>query len=143
VAVHPRLTKYPGEKSILNEHIPEAAQAYKNTTVQYVIQQALFIEPIFKEFIERFLLENPSGNLRRAQGFVREARAVKGKVSTDIFRKILVNALSDLQRFNQVRVENFKKYMQQYLKENLEVPSVDQIKRGQNNPMLRKNQTLH
>ena len=143
VAVHPRLTKYPGEKSILSEHIPEAAQAYKNTTVQFVIQQSMFIDPIFKDFIEDLLLESPSGNLRKAQGFVREARAVKGKVGTEVFRKILISSLSDLQRYNQVRVENFKKYLQQYLKENLEIPVGDQIKRGQDNPMLRKNQTLH
>jgi transposase len=143
VAVHPRLTKYPGEKSILSEHIPEASQAYKNTTVQYVIQQSMFIDPIFKEFIEGLLIESPSGNLRRAQGFVREARAVKGKVGREVFRKILISSLSDLQRFNRVHVENFKKYLQQYLKENLEIPVGDQIKRGHDNPMLRKNQTFH
>lgn len=143
VAVHPRLLKYKGEKSILREHIPEAAQAYKNSTVQYVIQQALFIDPIFKEFIERLLQESPNGNLRRAQGFVREARCIKGKVSGELFRKILIISLSDLQRFNNIRVENFKKYLKQHLQDNLEIPALDQIKRNLNNPMLRKNQTLH
>jgi transposase len=143
VAVHQRLTKHKGEKSILSEHIPEAAQAYKNTTVQFVIQQAMFIDPILKEFIERLLTESPCGNLRRAQGFIREARVVKGKVSSDIFHKILVNSLCDLQRYNQIRVEKFKNYLNLYLEENLIQPTCDQIKRGQDNPMLRKNQTLH
>jgi transposase len=143
VAVHPRLFKYKGERSILGEHIPEAAQAYKNSTVQFVIQQAMFIDPIFKEFIEDFLAESPSGNLRRAQGFVREARSVKGKISSDIFREILKKSLSDIQRFDQVRVEKFKNCLNLYFKESLELPLGDQIKRSQNNPMLRKNQTLH
>jgi transposase len=143
IAVHLRLTKYPGEKSILSEHIPDSAQAYKNTTVQFVIQQSLFIDPIFKEFIEGLLLESPCGHLRKAQGFVREARAIKGKVEAEVFKKILTSSICDLQRYNQVRVENFKRYLQQHLKENLEVSIGDQIKRGQDNPMLRKNQTLH
>lgn len=143
VAVHPRLFKYKGEKSILSEHTPEASQAYRNTTVQYVIQQAMFIEPVFKEFIEALLLESPCGNLRKAQGFVREARVVRGKVSSELFRKILIASLQDLQRYNQVRVERFKNYLQNYLKENLASPIGDQIIRGQDNPMLRKNKTLH
>ncbi|MFN3455375.1 MAG: Mu transposase domain-containing protein, partial [Pseudobdellovibrio sp.] len=70
VALHNRLTKYKGEKSILSEHIPESSQAYRNTTVQSVIQQAKYIDPVLKDFIENLLSESPSGNLRRAQGFV-------------------------------------------------------------------------
>lgn len=143
IAVHPRLFGNKGQKSILSEHIPEAALAYKNTTVQYVIQQSLFIDPVLKDFIEAILKESPNGNLRKAQGFVREARVIKGKVSSDIFRMILIKSLSDLQRFNQIRVEKFKNYLNQNLEENIKPPSGGQIKRNPNNPMLRKNQTLH
>jgi hypothetical protein len=143
VAVHPRLFKYKGEKSILSEHTPEASQAYKNTTVQFVIQQSLFIDPLLKEFIEGLLLASPCGNLRRAQGFIREARIVKGKVSSEVFRQILIKSLSEMQRYNQVRVEKFKNYLKHYLEENLDRPVGDQIKRGQDNPMLRRNQILH
>jgi pyruvate,water dikinase len=96
VAVHPRLMKYKGEKSILSEHIPEASKAYRNTTVQFVIQQSMFIDPVFKDFIEGLLKESPCGNLRRAQGFIREARIAKGKVSPEIFRKIIIKSLTEL-----------------------------------------------
>lgn len=143
VAVHPRLFKTVGEKSILSEHIPVAAQAYRNATVQYVIQQSMFIDPILKEFIEALLIESPTGNLRKAQGFVREARIIKGKVSSEVFREILKSALSDLNRYNQIRVEKFRNYLQHYLKDKIELPKGDQIKRGQDNPMLRKNQIFH
>jgi hypothetical protein len=135
--------KYKGEKSILSEHIPEASKAYRNTTVQFVIQQSMFIDPVFKDFIEGLLKESPCGNLRRAQGFIREARIAKGKVSSEIFKKIIIKSLTELQRYNQVRVENFKNYLQKNLSENIDLPSQEQIKRNPNNPMLRKNQTLH
>ena len=140
VAVHQRQLKSVGSKSILPEHTPEASQAYRNTTVQFVIQQAKFIAPEFKEFIEELLLESPCGNLRRAQGFLREARSAKGKVSAEVFSKILNKALGDIKRFNQVRVEKFKNYLRLYIEETFERPLDDQIKRNLNNPMLRKNQ---
>jgi transposase len=143
VGVHRRLLGAKGQKSILPEHIPEAALAYKNATVQWVIQQALFIDPIFRDFIEALLRQSPCGNLRRAQGFVREAKIAKGKVSGELFRPTLIKSLSDLERFNQVRVEKFKQYLRQNLQEHMAVPVGDCIKRDPNNPMLRKNQTLH
>ena len=143
VAVHPRLFKYKGEKSILPEHTPEASQAYNTTTVKYLIQQALFIDPVFKEFIQNLLKESPSGNLRKAQGFIREARIIKGKVSSDLFKKILSDSLSDMQRFDQVRVEKFKNYLNENLRKNIEPVTGTQIKRDLSNPMLRKNQMLH
>lgn len=142
IAVHPRLFKYAGEKSILFEHIPESAKAYSSTTVRYLIQQSMFIDPNLKTFIEELLAESPCGNLRKAQGFIREARIIKGKVSSEIFRVMLVKTLSDLKRFNQVRVEKFKNNLKMYLEEYLsQSPSQDQIKRSHDNPMLRKNQT--
>jgi len=142
IAVHPKL-KRVGEKSILPEHVPEASQAYNSATVQFVIQQSMFIDTVFKDFIAELLQQSPSGNLRRAQGFVREAKIAKGKVGSEIFKKILRGALIEIQRYNQIRVEKFRIYLQQNLRESLEVPSGDRIKRGHNNPMLRKNQTIH
>ncbi len=142
IAVHPKL-KRVGEKSILPGHTPVASQLYNSSTVQFNIQQAMFIDPVFRTFIENLLQQSPSGNLRKVQGFIREAKIVKGKVGSDLFKKILGNALVDIQRYNQIRVEKFRNYLQKNLKESLEVPSGDQIKRGHNNPMLRKNQILH
>jgi transposase len=143
ITVHPRLHKHKGEKSILAEHIPEAAQAYRNTNVQYIIQQAMYIDPIFKEFIEKLLIESPCGNLRKAQGFLREARIIRGKVSSEIFKKILIQSLSEMHRFNQVRVKKFKHHMKSQLDDTLIKANEESIVRNQTNPMLRKNQTLH
>lgn len=50
--MHPKLLKHKGEKSILPEHVPEAAQAYRSATARNIIQQAGYIDPILKEFIE-------------------------------------------------------------------------------------------
>lgn len=143
VAVHPRLLGYMGEKSILSEHVPEAASAYRSATVQFAIQQSMFIDPIFKEFIENLLKESPSGNLRRAQGFIAAARKAKSSLANDVFKSALVRALCDLQRYNKVRVEQFKNYLKLYSAEQFEMPKGDEIKRDHSNPMLRKNQTLH
>jgi len=143
IATHQRLLKYKGEKSILPEHTPEASQAYRNTTVQYCIQQATFIAPEFKTFIEDLLKESPCGNLRKAQGFIREARIVKSKISHDNFRKILIQSLSEIQKFNQVRVEKFKNQLMMHMQEFLNEGPKDNIKRNPDNPMLRKNHTLH
>lgn len=143
VAVHPRLTKYKGEKSILDEHTPPAAQFYRSTNVQYIIQQAGFLHFEFKEFIDEFLKESPSGNLRRAQGFLREARAFKGKVTDEIFRTVTKEAILEMRRFNQVRVERFKVYLRaQYEKLNFK-ESGENIIRNPKNPMLRKNEIVH
>lgn len=144
VALHNRLTKYKGEKSILSEHIPESSQAYRNTTVQSVIQQAKYIDPVLKDFIENLLSESPSGNLRRAQGFVMAARQFKTKIGSQDFQKILISVLSDIQRYNKVRVENFRNKFKEYLNEILLQNTGDVIRRDHSNPMLRKNQpTLH
>ncbi|MGZ3805680.1 MAG: IS21 family transposase [Pseudobdellovibrionaceae bacterium] len=143
VAIHPRLFKYKGEKSIFPEHIPEASQAYQNTNVQFLLQQSMFIDPEFRTFIENLLKESPCGNLRKAQGFIREARTFKGKVSSEIFKIAMVKTLSDMQRYNHIRVETFKNYMRAHFEVLIEKPSMDQIKRDLANPMLRKNQTIH
>ncbi len=144
VAVHQRLFKYRGEKSILLEHIPEAAQAYRSATAQNLIHQAGYIDLTLKEFIEDLLKESPTGNLRRAQGFIVAARQIKKKASSTEFKIILIKSLTDLQKYNQVRVENFKNYLKQYLDEVISRPSGQVIQRDHSNPMLRKNQTtLH
>lgn len=143
IAVHPRLLKYKGEKSILPEHMPEAAQAYRAATVQYCIQQAMFIDSEFKKFIETLLKESPCGNLRKAQGFIREARVIKGKTSTDVFKKIIQKSLTEIQLYNQIKVERFKNSLRLYFEESLEDRSGDQIQRNKENPMLRINHTLH
>ena len=144
IAVHPRLYKYKGEKSILPEHVPEAAQAYRSATAQNLIQQANYIDPMFKEFIENLLKESPTGNLRRAQGFIVAARQIKKKAAATEFKIILIKSLTDLQKYNRVRVENFKNYLNQNLEEIISRPSGQVIQRDHSNPMLRKNQTtLH
>ena len=146
IAVHPKLNKYKGEKSILSEHIPEAAQVYRGATTQYAIQQPGYIDPVFKEFIENLLKESPSGNLRKAQGFIVAARQCKKKVSSEDFKIIMIKSLTELQKYNRIRVENFKNYLKQYLDEIILRPAGQVIQRDHSNPMLRKNQittTLH
>ena len=121
--------------------MPESAQVYRSTTVQSIIQQSHFLSIEFKIFIEELLSESPCGNLRRAQGFLREARALKAKVPSDVFKRTVIMAIADMKRFNQVRVEKFKNYMLEQYELIVELPEQDQIKRNQNNPMLRKNNT--
>jgi hypothetical protein len=94
--------------SIQSEHIPESSQIYRNTTVQSTIQQAHFLSLEFKIFIEELLSENPSANLRRAQGFLREARALKAKVSFNIFIESVKKSIEEMKMFNQIRVHIFK-----------------------------------
>lgn len=141
VAVHAKLTGFKGKKSMCAEHMPESAQVYRSTTVQSIIQQSHFLSLEFKIFIEELLSESPCGNLRRAQGFLREARALKAKAPSDVFKRSVIMAIADMKRFNQVRVEKFKNYMQEQYSLLIALPEHDQIIRNQNNPMLRKNNT--
>lgn len=141
VAVHEKLGGSKGRKSILSEHVAESAQVYRSTNVQFIIQQSHFLSLEFKIFIEELLMESPCGNLRRAQGFLREARSLKAKASSEIFKKSVIAAIADMKRFNQVRVEKFKRYMQEQYDVLIETPVQDNIKRNQTNPMLRKNST--
>lgn len=135
--------KYKGEKSIQPEHVPESSQAYRSTNVQNLIQQSYFISLEFKVFIEELLLESPCGNLRRAQGYIREARLTRSKLPVEVFRKIIIKVLSDLKRFNQVRVENFKNQLRAEYELYTANPVQDQIIRNTDNPMLRKNTYVH
>lgn len=143
VAVHPRLMKYKGEKSIQPEHTPESSQAYRSTNVQNLIQQSYFISGEFKIFIEELLLESPCGNLRRAQGYIREARLTRSKLPLDIFKKIIIKVLADLKRYNQLRVESFKNQLRAEYELYIANPVQDQIIRNRDNPMLRKNTSVH
>ena len=99
---------------------------------------------MLKEFIENLLKESPTGNLRRAQGFIVAARQVKKKVTNIEFKIILMKSLTDLQKYNRVRVDNFRNYLKQNLDEVISRPAGQVIQRDHSNPMLRKNQTtLH
>lgn len=143
VAVHGRLFKYKGEKSIHPDHMPEAALAYRSTNVQGLIQQSYFINLEFKIFIEELLKESPCGNLRRAQGFIREARSMKAKLPNEVFRLAVVRSIDDMKRYNNLRVEKFKNYLRAEYELFIENPVQDQIKRNEKNPMLRKNNYAH
>ena len=143
IAVHPKLIGVKGKKSIQVEHIPESSQIYRNTTVQFTIQQAQFLSLEFKIFIEELLTENPSGNLRRAQGFLREARALKAKVSLSIFKEAVKKSIEEMKLFNQVRVHIFKINMIKNYELLVQKPNLENIERDRTNPMLRSNNTLH
>lgn len=143
IAVHPKLIGVKGKKSIQSEHIPESSQIYRNTTVQSTIQQAHFLSLEFKIFIEQLLSENPSGNLRRAQGFLREARALKAKVSLNIFKESVKKSIEEMKMFNQIRVHIFKINMKRNYELLIQKPLQENIERDRSNPMLRSNNTIH
>lgn len=58
------------------------------------------------------------------------ARQTKKKVSSAEFKIILIKSLTDLQKYNRVRVENFKSYLKQYLDEIISRPSGQDIQRS-------------
>ena len=81
--------------------------------------------------------------MRRAQGFIREARSMKAKLPNEIFRLAVVRSIDDMKRYNNLRVEKFKNYLRAEYELFIENPVQDQIKRNQQNPMLRKNNYAH
>ena len=143
VATHEKLGGRRGRRSIDSAHLPEAAQVYRGTNVQSVIQQSLFVSIDFKIFIAEFLEENPCGNLRRAQGFIREAKNFKNKASSEIFKLALKKSIEEMKFFNKIRVNNFKMHMTENYKLLIEQPKQDRIIRDNNNPMLRTNSMYH
>lgn len=143
VAVHKKLNGRKGQKSIQEVHIPESAQFYRNTNVQNLLRQSGYVSSEFRKLIEELLTENPTGHLRRAQGFIVEARRYKGKASVEVFNKILKKSIEEMKLYGRVRVEKFKIYMKDNYDKEFEKKEIEIIKRDSHNPMLRSNETYH
>lgn len=143
IAVHPRLTGTKGKKSIDDTHMPENALAYRTQNAQSVLQQARFLSPDLHALIEELFQENTCGYLRRAFGFIREARRWKSKVSHDVYKEMLRKAIHHMKLYNKVRVETLKEFMKTHIKEVTDKEyQVNNIQRNKDNPMLRR-EMLH
>lgn len=141
LAVHGKLKGTKGKKSIIENHLPENAKAYRSTTVQYILQQSKFISTKLNEYLDEHFKENSCSYIRRSQGLLKEARIWRNKLSHEEYKEAIGKSLDYMKRYNQFRVKVFKSQMGINVEEILKVKrEVFNIKRASGNPMLRKNE---
>lgn len=141
LAVHAKQKGTKGKRSIIENHLPENAKAYRSTTVQYILQQSKFISIRLSEYLDEHFKENACAYIRRAQGLLKEARIWRNKLSHEEYKEAIGKSLDHMNRYNQFRVKVFKSQMETNVEEILKVKhEVINIKRASGNPMLRKNE---
>ncbi len=137
VALHGRDRSKSGARHLIPEHLPPNAQAYHEATPQNLLSQARFIGPALHAFIEALLKEDALGNLRRAQGFIRQAAEENHRYGRSEAEPRIALAIEQMSRFGQARVRTFKERLEQ-LRKQKPLPVQDrEITRLAGNPMLR------
>lgn len=136
VALHARDRRRIGAYVTEFAHLPDNARAYLEATPQNILSQSKFISADLYEFIDELFKENALAHLRRAQGFVREARSVMKRLGSDGGRDAIRSAVATMMRFNRKRVPYFKELLQTFRASEL-ARADSKIQRKPNNPMLR------
>ena len=137
IAVHVRDRSRKGAYTTDLTHLPENARAYLEATPQNLLSQSKFISPNLYKFIDELLNENAIANLRRSQGFIREARCAVKVFGHQGAQAAIVHAIEMMERFNRRRVPYFKECLSSYRLAAEKKESESKIHRKPNNPMLR------
>lgn len=137
IALHPRDRARLGHRVIDPAHLPLNAQAYLETTPQFLLSQARFVSPPLHGLIEELFQQDALGHLRRAQGLIRRARAEIDASGRTAAEPVIAQAIEQMRRFNRVRVSYFDQQLKILLRRRgSQAPDRD-IQRIPGNPMLR------
>jgi hypothetical protein len=135
VGVHPRKRKH-GDRSILSEHLPENAKAYRDTTAQSLLSQAKFIAKELHQLIQDLFDKDTLGNLRLAQGLIRisqeEMRNTKDREKS---LYAILMSIKTMTMFGRIRCQFYKEQIQ--VNRIKKVSEEKSIQRKPGNPMLR------
>jgi len=112
VALHGRDRSKSGARHLIPEHLPPNSQAYHEATPQNLISQARFISPALHLFIQGLLKEDALGNLRRAQGFIRQASEENHRYGRAEAEPRIALAIEQMSRFGSPRVRTFKERLE-------------------------------
>ncbi len=137
IALHPRDRSRSGVRVIEPTHLPPNAQAYLESTPQFLLSQARGVHPALGSLIEELFNQDALGHLRRAQGLVRRARTEIDALGRKQAEPRIAQAVDQMRRFGKIRVSYFDAQLSALRKRDL-TPAPDRdIQRIPGNPMLR------
>lgn len=137
IALHDRARGKVGERVIKNEHLPENARAYRETTPQLILSQARFAHTELHRLIDELFEQDTLANLRRAQGLVRKAFALIQSHGRAASSPWIVAAVAQMRRFGRIRVQTFEDMIKAEIKKAAHCQEDRTIMRQPGNPMVR------
>lgn len=136
LAIHPRCRHKDGRRTRIDAHFPPNSLAYYETTPQHLLSQARFIHLELHRLLAELFTADVFGNLRRAQGLVRNAAKELDTQGHSLASERIAHAITTMRRYNQFRVPYFKALLEQARKPL--TPTVErEIVRRPGNPHLR------
>lgn len=136
VAIHNRYYGNNARRITQDDHLPPNARAYHEATPQNLLSQSKFLSVELYNFIDELFIDNTLGNLRRAQGLIREARKEINLIGHEKGRGNIKQSLQAMRLFNKIKVPYFKEQLKKHRLES-SVIQPTAIKRKSGNPMLR------
>ncbi len=136
IVVHPRDRSRMGRRITVNDHLPANARAYRENTPQNLLSQARFISEDLHAFFKELFEADTLGELRRSQGFLREARKCIQLVGHDQARPLFQKAIEQMKRFNKIRVPYFRELLMTFQKQTQKQEDREVV-RDLTNPNLR------
>jgi len=137
LTMHARDKSRKGARVILNEHLPPNAQAYREGTPRMVLSQARFVHADLHALIDDLFQKDTLGQLRRAQGLVRQAYQELQVLGRDGGSPIIAEAVRRMREYSKVRVSFFTETLTALKKQRFHEAEDREIRRQPNNPMLR------
>lgn len=136
LAIHPRCRHKDGRRIRIDAHFPPNSLAYYETTPQHLLSQARFIHLELHRLLAELFTADVFGNLRRAQGLVRNAAKELDTKGHSLASERIAHAITMMRRYQKFRVPYFKALLEQARK--LQSPTVErEIVRRPGNPHLR------
>jgi transposase len=136
VALHSRDRSRMGRRITIIEHLPANSRAYREATPQNLLSQARFVSEDLHEFFKELFEADALGELRRSQGFLREARKCIQLVGHDQARSFIHKAIDQMKRFEKIRVPYFRELLITFQKQT-QKPEDREVVRDLTNPNLR------
>jgi hypothetical protein len=118
------------------KHLPDNSKAYYEATPKNILAQAKYISHDLYEVLDGLFQENTLSNLRRAQGFIREAKNEINFSGNNQGNENIKKACDMMVRFNKIRTPYFKQLLKHFRKEKIILEDRN-IQRKPGNPMLR------
>ncbi len=135
IAVHPRCKNHQGKFISDPPHLPPNARAYHEATPQNILAQAKNLSTELHQLLDELFRDSTIAHLRRAQGFVREARKEINALGYSQARGHIQRAIEAMTLYNKIRVPYFRELLNRFRME--QIDSQDSIQRKPNNEMLR------
>jgi len=142
MAMHPRERGNKGKYITNTDHLPPNAKAYHEATPQNLLRQAKYLSDDLHSLLEELFQKSTLAHLRRAQGFLREARKEIDAIGSSVAKSHIQKACKAMIDYDKIRVPYFRDLLNQYRMQWTNSSQQGSIQRKQNNPMLRYTQQI-